>query len=415
MTRWLALLLACLAWATPALAQTPVASRAETLLQALKTGKADPADFSPTFLAQVPVAQVDAIAAQLKAQNGAVLGITSIKPRDATEADVVIEYEQATVNAQFALEPSAPNRFIGLFIMGAVRKGDSFDKILSELKALPGQTALRIERLGAGPPLIEHNSTAAMAMASSFKLFVLDALVTEIAAKQRKWNDVIPLGAPSLPSGVTQDWPRGTPMTLQALATQMISISDNTATDTLMTTLGLPLIDKARARFGNTPGSLPVLTTLGAFSLKMPAREALRKRWIAGGLSDRRQVINELEPTVEALDKRALGGGPAHIATVEWPATTVEMSAVLAALRRSPEAMAILGVNTALAPDIRARFATIGYKGGSETGVIAMNWLLKSKSGDWFTVSGAWNDPKAAVADGVFAALMMRAVTLVGQ
>ena len=39
----------------------------------------------------------------------------------------------------------------------------------------------------------------------------------------------------SLPSGITQSWPAGSPVTLQTLATLMISISDNTATDTLVT------------------------------------------------------------------------------------------------------------------------------------------------------------------------------------
>jgi hypothetical protein len=422
--RWLALLLVALAWTTPGWAQTPVGVRAETLLQALKSGNADASDFTPAFLAQVPVAQVDAIAAQLKAQNGAVLGIVSVTPRDATEADVVIDYEQATVAAQFAIEPAAPYRFIGLFITGATRKADSFAKIVSELKMLPGKTALLVKRLDREAPLAAHNADTAMATASSFKLFVLAALTGEIAERRRRWADVVPLGPPSLPSGVTQDWPRGTPVTLQTLVTQMISISDNTATDTLINLIGRPQIDAVRQAFGATPGSVPVLTTLEAFSLKMPARAALRARWTSGGLSNRRQVINEIEPSVEALDRRALGGGPAFIETVEWPATMADIGRVLAAFRPEESVraaapmqpqLAILAVNTALPPDLRARFAYVGYKGGSETGVIAMNWLLRTKSGEWITVGGAWNDSQSPVDEKVFAALMMRAITLIGS
>lgn len=413
--RWLAALLALLAFATPAFGQTPVGTRAETLLAALKSGKADATDFTPQFLAQVPLARIDAIAASLIAQNGPVIGIASVIPRDATEADVIIDYERATVRVQFAIEAASPHRFIGLFITGVTRKGDSFATIVAELKALRGQTALRIAKLGNPAPLVDHNGGTALATASTFKLFVLDALVTEIEVGRRRWADVVSLGRPSLPSGVTQDWPRGTPVTLHTLATQMISISDNTATDTLMTVIGLPAIDAARARFGSTPGSLPVLTTLGAFSLKMPYNEKLHMRWIAGGLSDRRQVINELEPTVEALDRRALGGGPLHIDTVEWPATMAEISGVLSALRRSPEAMAILAVNSALAPDVRKQFASAGYKGGSETGVLAMNWLLRTKAGEWFTVTAAWNDTTNALDNAKFEALMARAISLVAR
>jgi Beta-lactamase enzyme family len=406
----------------PAMAQTPVGVRAETLLDILKTGKVDPADFAPAFLAQVPAERVEAIARQLIAQNGPATGIASLTPRDATEADLIIDYPQARVTAQFAIEPAAPHRFIGLFITGVARKGDSFEKIVGELKALPSKAALLVRRLDMPVPLAAHNTTGSMATASSFKLFVIAALDREIAEGKRKWSDVVPLGAPSLPSGVTQDWPRGTPMTLQTLATQMISISDNTATDTLINVVGRPQIDNARLAFGKTPGAVPLLTTLEAFSLKMPARAALRARWIRGGLSDRRQVINEIEPSVEALDRRVLGGGPAHIETVEWPATMAELSRVLFAFRFDPAVrplaaaetrLAILAVNPALPVELRARFAYVGYKGGSETGVLAMNWLLRTKAGTWVTVTGAWNNPQAAVDNAAFEALMIRAVALV--
>jgi len=155
-----------------------------------------------------------------------------------------------------------------------------------------------------------------------------------------------------------------------------------------------------------------VLTTLGAFSLKMPFNEKLRAHWIAGVLSDRRQVVNELEPTVETLDRRALGSAPLHIDTVEWPATMAEVSKVLGALRRSPEALSILSVNAALAPDVRKAFAYVGYKGGSETGVLAMNWLVQAKNGAWFTVTGAWNNRSAALDNAAFESLMARAVSV---
>ncbi len=417
MIRWLAALVLLLL-PLPAFAQAPsdpVQRAADTLVAALRSGKTDAASFTPAFLAQVPIAQVDAIAAQLMKQNGAVIGIASLTPHDTTEADLVIDYEQAQVRAQFALEPAAPHRFIGLFITGVTRKGDSFDKIVSELKALAGKTALLVTDVAPGQqPLVALNAEQPMATGSTFKLFVLGALARAITQGERRWDEVVPLGPPSLPSGVTQDWPRDTPMTLQTLATQMISISDNTATDTLINVLGRLKVDAFRSEFGTTPGATPVLTTLEAFSLKMPDRAALRARWIAGGQSDRRQVVNEIEPAVEALDRRVLGGGPAFIDTVEWPATMAEVARVLASFKSAPPPVqAILAVNASLAPDVRSRFAYAGYKGGSETGVIAMSWLVQTKAGRWIAVTGAWNNAEAALDNAKFEALMARAVALV--
>ena len=420
--RWIVTAL-LFALASTASAQTAISPqinmRADTLLAVLRDGKADAADFATAFLAQVPPEQLVTIARQLRETNGAVKALGSITPEGENQATIAVEYERATVSTRIALDPVAPYRFIGLLVTGVTRNGDNFAAIEADLVKLPGTKALLVAKLGDVPPqpLIAVAPDTPLATGSVFKLFVLDNLVGQIAAKSRKWTDVVPLGPPSLPSGVTQDWPRGTPMTLQTLATQMISISDNTAADTLIETLGRPKIDATRARFGITPQALPVLTTLDAFALKMPASARLRDRWIAGGLGERRQVLNELEPTVENIDRTQLAGPPLYIDRIEWPATMSEVVAVLDDLRRSasPQALGILAVNPALGPNQRAQLAYAGYKGGSETGVVALAWLLKTKSGDWYAVTAAWNNPAASVDSSAFAALISRAVSLVGK
>ncbi len=412
-----------LLFSTMAQAQNPTSPAlrdgANQLVAVLRDAKVDEAGFTPAFLAQVPTAQVEAVAKQLRDANGTVIGVASITPESALQGVVAVDYANATVSVRIALEAPEPHRFIGLLVTGVARRGDSFEGVIEELKKLPGSTALLVAKLGETEPapFASHNADAALATGSVFKLFVLAELARAVDAGERKWGDVVPLGPPSLPSGVTQSWPKGLPVTLAGLATQMISISDNTATDTLIATLGRPKVDAMRESIGKTPGSLPVLSTLDAFALKMPANGAFRKRWIAGGLSDRRQVLNELEPTAAAIDATVLASGPQHIDTVEWPATMAELARVLDRLRRaaSPTAVDILAVSPLLSSGELARFDRAGYKGGSENGVIAMSWLLHTKNGDWYAVAGAWNDPAKSVDDAAFAALMQRAVALVGK
>jgi hypothetical protein len=422
MIRWLVAVL-LVTHALPAVAQQvaspAIRAGAERLVTMLRDAKVDEAKFAPSFLAQVPAAQVETIARDLRSTNGTVIGIAGITPENALQGVISIEYSNAVVTVRMALEGPEPHRFIGLLIVGVERRGDSFEAVIGELKKLPGRLSLLVAKLGEAEPVAfaGYNADVPLATGSMFKLFVLAELTRAIDAQERSWQDVIPLGSPSLPSGVTQNWPKALPTTLATLATQMISISDNTTTDTLIATLGRPKVDAMRASIGPTPNALPVLTTLDAFALKMPASEALRKRWIAGGLSDRRQVLNELEPTLATIDAAALAGAPLHIDTVEWPATMTEIASVFDRLRRSNSATAldILGVNPALSPTERARFDTVGYKGGSETGVIAMGWLLKTKSGDWYAVAGAWNDVSQPVDNAAFSALMARAIALVGK
>ena len=421
MTRLLAFLLLFVSGMAHAqnTASPAIRAGADKLVTMLRDAKVDETVFAPTFLAQVPASQVEGIARELRTANGTVIGIASVTPESALQAVVAVEYANAVVTVRIALEAPEPHRFIGLLITGVERRGDSFETVIGELKKLPGTSALLVAKLGETKPVpfASLNADTPLATGSVFKLFVLAELARATDAKERQWTDVVALGRPSLPSGVTQNWPAGLPVTLATLATQMISISDNTATDTLIETLGRTKVDTMRATIGQTPGSLPVLSTLDAFMLKMPASDALRKRWVAGDLADRRRVLNELEPTVAAIDASALVGLPLHIDTVEWPATMVEIAGVLDTIRRSESktALDILAVNQSLSAADSGRFDRVGYKGGSESGVIAMSWLLRAKSGDWYVVAGAWNDPEKAVDNSVFSGLMMRVVTLVGK
>ena len=54
----------------------------------------------------------------------------------------------------------------------------------------------------------------------------------------------------------------------------------------------------------------------------------------------------------------------------------------------------------------------MGFKGGSEPGVINMTLLLEGKDDSWFVVTASWNDPQAAVNEVRFAGLMSKAAEL---
>jgi hypothetical protein len=106
-----------------------------------------------------------------------------------------------------------------------------------------------------------------------------------------------------------------------------------------------------------------------------------------------------------------------RIDSVEWFASPAAMAKALDWLRSEggDTALAILAVNPGVTPAMAERFAYIGYKGGSEPGVIAMNFLVRTKAGRWFAVAGHWNDAAKPVDNLRFATLMSRALGLVPQ
>ena len=112
-------------------------------------------------------------------------------------------------------------------------------------------------------------------------------------------------------------------------------------------------------------------------------------------------------------------GKPILVDRLEWFASTADLVRVMDWLRintaSNPNARAILARNPGIGPDNAARWHYVGFKGGSEPGVINMTLLLQSKAGKWYVLSGTWNNPSAALDDGRFVGLLTRATELAAQ
>lgn len=407
---------------SPAIAQqAPVADAALTQriegLPAILRGEGDyAAYFSPAFQKAVPKETFASLTAQLATTLGRPLAIASVTPASAWSATVTVRYERGTATVQIVVDPSAPHSVTGLRVTGTELANDSWQKLSADLSALPGRTAFGVYRLGEGAPVplgALHDETA-MPIGSGFKLWVLGTLADEIAAGKRRWSDVVPIGAASLPSGVLQSWPAGAPVTLHTLATLMISVSDNTATDTLMRLLGRTAIE-AHAR--GTGIGLPLLTTREAVAIK--SDPALTARWIKASPGARDAILRDDAARFAGakLDVAALSGAPKANDSVEWFASPRSIAGELDRLRRSSDPMVrrILAVNPGTSATVAERFGYLGYKGGSEPGVIALNYLVQDKGGAWFAVAGAWNRPDATVDEAAFVTTMGRALTLIAH
>ena len=62
-------------------------------------------------------------------------------------------------------------------------------------------------------------------------------------------------------------------------------------------------------------------------------------------------------------------------------------------LRKNEEkALEILAINSGV-PIMKNEFDYIGFKGGSEPGVLNFTWLLRTKKGEHYALSMGWNNP----------------------
>lgn len=378
--------------------------------------------FSPSFLAAVPSTQLKAISDQFVALHGKPLKVIGVEPKGSNSATIKIEYEKAIATADISVESVAPNKVVGLFVTGFELKGDTLAKIDADFSALPGKAGYLVEKIGADgmrQQIAGRATGQQFAIASTFKLYVLAELASQVQAGRRSWSDVVPILDNSYSSTATQNWPRSTPVTLQTLATWMISVSDNAATDALIRVLGREAIEEKLATIGHSAPdkTLPMLTTVEVFALK--SNPALRAKFEQATEAHQRDLLEKEAAALkyERINMVALGSGPVAIESIEWFASPSDVANLLNNIRRTGNqtALDVMAVNKGVASTTAEKWQYLGYKGGSEPGVASMSYLAQSKAGDWYAISGSWNNPAKEVETNAFAALMGRLVDKVSN
>lgn len=286
----------------------------------------------------------------------------------------------------------------GLFIAPATQP--SFDAPASIDEAVARLEALGTTRIGAldsscasiddGPNLGAREQAP---IGSGFKLWVLAAVVATVESGNISWDGQIEVRdeLDSIPSGVTQNDPDGTLLTVRQLAERMIEISDNTATDHLMDLVGREAVESAMINSGHSAPerNLPLMNTREFTILKFSDPDLL-SRYLAADVDERRRILDD---QVGALPLPPLSNitsvtDPVEVETVEWFASPVDLCRTLTSLADVDEAAAILARNAGI-PDEAGRWSTILYKGGSEPGVLAMAWLVEADDGTRQVVAGS--------------------------
>jgi hypothetical protein len=403
--------------------------RAEALAAAITGTIAYDQYFTPAFRAQIPEAAFAQVREQLISGLGKPTRIESLVARTPHIADFRLGFERGTAVGQIVVDPAAPHQVTGLRITGSQPREApeaSIRAVVDALKAMPGTTSFALARLeDAGPvPVLTHNPATPLAIGSTFKLVILAELVRATAAGERGWDDLVTLDGSALPAGGYTAGPAGTRVTLRELATQMISVSDNSATDILLRHLGreqveamLPVVGIRDGRGRNTP----FMGTLEMFKLKGVEGGALGTRWEASDVAGRRALLAgpAAQAPISAISPTLFQDGkPIRIATIEWFASADDLLRVMDWLRRNTagpagvEARAILSKNPGIGATSAGRWDWVGFKGGSEPGVVNLSLLLRAKSGGWFALTAGWNNPQAAIDEPRFIALIDKAAAL---
>jgi hypothetical protein len=378
--------------------------------------------FAPIFRSAVPDEQLTKILRDSFRRGGR---CHSIVPVQGLNGTFLFSFDKGlSSTVELVIDPKPPHQVTGFFIGPLQGHAKSFDDVIAELKKLPATASLFVAELHGSElkPLAELNSDQPLAIGSAFKLYVLAELVAEIEKNQRQWDGVVHLtqDARSLPSGFLQTWPIGSPVTLHTLASLMISKSDNTAADQLINTLGRVKIEQMLITAGHSHPQLdvPFLTTMEMFKLKGDPAGKAADDYLAATIEQRRTMLAR---SIAKIPRDTIQSWttPRHINDIEWFASNRDLARAMVWLKlhteKSPAdpARAILAINPGLQLPPQ-KWDYIGYKGGSEPGVLNLTFLLHAAgAGDrWFTVSATWNDPVKAVDEPAFLEIVRQAIEM---
>ncbi|WP_299192550.1 serine hydrolase [uncultured Erythrobacter sp.] len=381
--------------------QTALEMRAEQVIELINC-ELDPNDvFTDDLLAAVPPAQFAAISRQLTAQFGAALSVEELDPPQGTRAAIVVRMERAIARGWISVDPAEDNRMSELLFQSFDPVGDTPAKIEADLAALPGDVTWWFGPLdGASEPILASESDPQMPLGSTFKLYVLAALAREVAQNERSWDDVVPLtDARSYPGGMMQNWAEDTPVTLATLATMMISISDNTATDALIEELGRDAVFQTLVDSGHSAPELnnPFLATREMFLLKGGPAERLQA-YREGNAGIRAAILESIDDTLVPTSQiqAAFSAGPVAL-DVEWFGNAADLANLFRFMRETadPRAFEIMGINPSMTANTRESWDYVGYKGGSEPGVLQLTWLLRGADGRDRALVLSWRNETA--------------------
>ncbi|HTX62600.1 MAG TPA: serine hydrolase, partial [Acidimicrobiales bacterium] len=255
--------------------------------------------------------------------------------------------------------------------------------------------------------IASSGADTATPLASSFKLIVLDALAKAIQAGKVSWNEKLTVtsATKSVKSGVLQAEPDGTRISVQNVASDMISISDNTAADMLISLLGRSAIESVVKASGTSDAALddPFLTTRERFVLEAYQWPQLADRYLALDTAGRLRLLTTTIDRVP-LDKvpTATWTVPRDIDSIEWFASPDAMCRVYASLdsmASHPRLKPLAGILTlpSLADLPASTWRSVWFKGGSEPGVSSFNYLATTRTGKTFVVSVLAENPKGPI------------------
>ncbi len=284
-----------------------------------------------------------------------------------------------------------------------IEKWADIDKVLGESGARYSYQVSRVDRsgpLGKCQPVAGTNTEMSLPLASIFKLYVLLAVAHAVADGTVNWDDQLTITerAKDVGSAGLDELPPGATVSVRSAAQQMISASDNMATDLLIGRLGPGAVERALVAAGHhDPASMTPFPTMHELFSVGWGEPDLREQWKQADRQGRAALLQQAdtrpyEPDPTRTHTPASGYG------AEWYGSASDICRVHAALQDAAvgDAAPVKDILSAI-PGVeldRAKWPYIGAKGGNLPGDLTFSWYAVDHTGQAWVVSFQLNWPR---------------------
>ena len=399
-----------LATAVPA---TPAGDQLAWLLQATVHPPSNPQaivaeHFDQGFLQQIPADQVVATIADLNGPTG--MHLVRLTQEGPTALVALVKETRSELNVSLSVDGAG--LIEGLLFRPAMPPPASWAALQAQLSSVAPDvsfTAAQVTGIAQCRTVYSDSATTPRPLASMFKLFVLGAVAAQVQARRVSWTQPIVIhdDLKSLPSGVLQNDPDGTAVTVDQAATGMISISDNTAADLLLSLVGRAAVERQMVTWSaNSSLDSPFLSTRELFILKYVHFPVLAQRYLSLSPARRTTYLSDTIDKTPLPTVADISRDPHDIDSLEWFASADDICQAFAGLSDLSTKPGLSPLSTVLSVNdgglglSSTTWPTVWFKGGSEPGVVTLGYLARDSQGRAFVVTALASNPHSPIDGG---------------
>jgi beta-lactamase class A len=249
-------------------------------------------------------------------------------------------------------------------------------------------------------PIAGTNTDQSLPLASIFKLYVLLAVADAVKAGTLDWSDQLTITeeGKAVGSASLGKLPAGAQVSVRKAAQEMISASDNMATDLLINRLPPGSVEHAlvTARHHDPASMTPFPTMHELFSIGWGEPD-LREQWKQASPEARAALLKQTNSRPYQPDP-ARTGSPASNYGAEWYGSAADICRVHAALQtaavgRAAPVKEILSAVSGIDLD-KSKWPYIAAKAGNLPGDMTFSWYAVDRTGQPWVVSFQVNWPR---------------------